>query len=66
MPSRATSAGGRPVIELPAKWISPVVLTIPLIARSVVVLPAPLAPSSATTVPSSTFSETPWSARIAP
>src|SRR4249919_2611391 len=35
-------------------------------ARSVVVLPAPLAPSSATTSPSSTVSDTPCSATIGP
>src|SRR5438105_3496487 len=66
MPSRATSSGCRPVISWPAKRISPQALIIPLMARSVVVLPAPLAPNSATTEPSSTFSETPWRARMEP
>ena len=35
-----------------------------LTARSVVVLPAPLPPSSATILPSGTFSDTPLSTRI--
>jgi hypothetical protein len=38
----------------------------PLIARSVVDLPAPFEPIIVTTSPSSTVSETPWSASIAP
>ena len=38
----------------------------PLIERSVVDLPAPLAPISVTTSPSCTFSEIPLSAWIAP
>ena len=40
--------------------------TSPMIARSVVVLPAPLAPISVTISPSSSVSETPLSAWIAP
>ena len=50
----------------PAKRISPLRRTIPEIARSVVVLPAPFAPSTATIAPSGTSSETPWSACTAP
>ena len=65
-PRRATDSGRRRAIERPPKTISPAVRTIPEIARSVVVLPAPFAPSSATTSPSSTESETSWSARIGP
>ena len=38
----------------------------PEIVRSVVVLPAPLLPMSVTISPSSTCSETPWSALILP
>ena len=52
--------------RLPAKMISPLRLTVPEIARSVVVLPAPFAPSTATIWPSSTASETPSSARTGP
>src|SRR5277367_3959532 len=46
--------------------ISPVVRTIPQIARSVVVLPAPLAPSSAVTPPASTAKSMPCSTRVSP
>ena len=66
MPSRATSSGALPVMFLPPNLISPVAFTMPVMARRVVVLPAPLAPRRATTEPSSTFSETPWRARMAP
>jgi hypothetical protein len=38
----------------------------PLIARSVVVLPAPLAPISVTISPALTVRSMPWSAWIAP
>ena len=40
--------------------------TVPEMERSVVVLPAPLAPRTATICPCSTASETPWSARTGP
>ncbi len=40
--------------------------SIPLTARSVLVLPAPLAPMSATTSPLPTESDTPLSAWMAP
>jgi hypothetical protein len=51
---------------LPSKTISPLCRTVPETDRSVVVLPAPLAPSSATISPSSTWSERPYSALIGP
>ncbi len=66
-PSRAIASGRMPVTLLPRKRIWPdVARTKPLIARSVVVFPAPFAPRSATISPSSTFSEMPRSARIPP
>ena len=45
-PSRATDSGERFAIERPSNTTSPVLRTVPEIARSVVVLPAPFAPSS--------------------
>ena len=50
----------------PAKAIRPLRRTAPEIARSVVVLPAPFAPSTATASPSPTLSETPCSAVTCP
>ena len=52
--------------SVPSKRISPRVRTMPHSARSVVVLPAPLAPSSVVTPPSSTAKSSPnstWSRR---
>src|SRR6266516_4848882 len=66
MPRRAIASGERRAIRRPAKVISPLFRTVPEIARSVVVLPAPFAPSSETACPSSTDSETPWRALIGP
>src|SRR5258708_6578895 len=55
MPSRAMRLDGRPTSWLPRYWIEPVRWpTIPMIARNVVVLPAPLRPSKVTTSPSAT------------
>ncbi len=54
----------------PSRVISPLVISpfctsrMPLIARRVVVLPAPLAPRRATMTPSGTWSEMPRSTRI--
>ena len=48
-PSRVTFSVAIPVRSLPRKAIRPPVRTIPQIDRSVVVLPAPFGPSSATT-----------------
>src|SRR5215208_1486295 len=66
MPARATASGPRRDTLRPSKTTSPFVRTMPEIARSVVVLPAPLAPSSATISPSFTSSETPCSALTGP
>src|SRR5207302_2903197 len=66
MPRRAMSSGLWLVISLPSKVIRPALFTMPLIERSVVVLPAPLAPRMATIDPGSTDTETPCSALIAP
>src|SRR5215471_12774042 len=67
MPSRATSSGERWLMTCPSKrTLPPVLRTVPEMARRVVVLPAPLAPSRATIVPSSTFSDTPCSALTEP
>src|SRR5437764_14789609 len=67
MPRRATSSGPFELSRIPSYSTFPAVfLTIPEMARSVVVLPAPLAPSMVTMVPSSTTSERPWSARTEP
>jgi hypothetical protein len=65
-PRRATDSVDMRVRDRPAKAISPVVPTVRETARSVVVLPAPFAPSNATDDPSSTASDTPWSTRVGP
>src|SRR5439155_5893348 len=65
IPRRATASGARGS-RSPAKTSSPLRRTVPEIARSVVVFPAPFAPSTATSSPSSTSSETPWSALTGP
>jgi hypothetical protein len=51
---RTISAVSLPDISVPSIWIEPDVSTMLQIARSVVVLPAPLAPSTTTTSPVST------------
>ena len=67
IPSRTIASGPRPAIDLPSNRISPAAgLVSPEIARSVVDLPAPLAPSKVTTCPSSTLIETPRKASISP
>ena len=71
-PPRATSAGSSPIRLRPASSIEPPVIAprcprrVPDTARSSVLLPAPLFPSTATTAPSGTSSDTPSSARTAP
>ena len=60
------ASGERCEMLLPAKRIAPWRATVPEIARKVVVLPAPFAPSTATTSPSATWSVTPCSARTCP
>jgi hypothetical protein len=49
-----------------AKRIRPDERTIPLIAASVLDLPAPFAPMSAVTAPSAALNEMPWTASTAP
>jgi hypothetical protein len=67
MPISATSWPARPWISAPWKTIFPVRGgTIPEIERSVVDLPAPLAPISVTISPSLTVIEIPFSASIDP
>jgi hypothetical protein len=63
---RITSSVALPWIGSPAKRISPSVRTMPQIARRVVVLPAPLAPSSVVTSPSSTTKSSPWRTLVGP
>ena len=65
MPRRAVPSALRGS-GLPSKTSEPSVATMPEIARSVVVLPAPFAPSSATISPSSTVSEMPCTAATCP
>ena len=65
MPARAT-ASGPPRSGFPANVIRPVRRTVPETARSVVVFPAPFAPSTATIAPSGTSSEIPRSAWTGP
>ena len=57
-PSLTICSVARLLTSLPRIVTLPCGLTIPQIARRVVVLPAPLAPSSATVWPSSTLKET--------
>ena len=59
IPSLAIDSGARPAIRFDANAISPVERTVPEIDLSVVVFPAPFAPSSETACHSSTESETP-------
>src|SRR4051794_13321432 len=65
-PPRATASGVARPSRLPPSTMSPLRRTVPDTARSVVVLPAPFAPSSATISPSSTVSDTLWSATTWP
>ena len=65
MPARATPSGP-PWSGFPANSMRPERRTVPDTARSAVVFPAPLAPSTATTEPSGTSSEIPRSACTGP
>src|SRR5581483_3533321 len=66
-PSRTICSTGQRVMSRPSRLTRPVVGVLrPLIVRNSVVLPAPLAPSTAVTVPGCTSSETPSTARTAP
>ena len=67
MPRVTISCAGTRVMSSPSKTILPELAGVrPEIERSVVDLPAPLEPIRVTTSPSSTVSETPLSASIAP
>ena len=66
MPRRDTASGPLPAIDTPSKRKSPATWMTPLIARRVVVLPAPFAPSTTTTWPSSTARSMSWSTRTGP
>ncbi len=67
MPRATISWGGASVMSSPPNRILPALAGVsPLIARSVVDLPAPLEPISVTTSPSCTSSETPRSASMLP
>ena len=60
MPSRAMRFDGSPTVSRPSKTIEPSRRgTTPMIDFSVVVLPAPLRPSSVTTSPAATSNATP-------
>jgi hypothetical protein len=63
---RTMVSGALRLSDLPARRISPLLRTVFEIARSVVVLPAPFAPRTATTACSATSSETPCSALTGP
>src|SRR5215471_6486949 len=60
MPKRAIRLEARPISSLPRNTMEPCLCgTIPMIARRVVVFPAPLRPSNVTTSPSPTAKLTP-------
>src|ERR1700722_16859389 len=65
-PRRTTSSVAMPAMDWPPRISSPWVRTIPQMARSVVVLPAPLAPSNAVTPPSSTAKLMPCRTFVSP
>src|SRR5205823_10072823 len=67
MPSRTMASGESAAMLRPAKWMVPDCgRTRPEIARRVVLLPAPLAPSSVTISPASTRSDRPRTASTLP
>jgi hypothetical protein len=67
MPAATTRGGLTPAISSPSKRIDPERgTTSPEIARNVVLLPAPLAPISATSCPALTCSEMPRNAVTPP
>src|SRR5215470_20404238 len=67
IPRARTACAGRPSRRSPRKSMRPAVgRSSPEIARTVVLLPAPLAPKRQTSSPWSTRSETPWSTSTAP
>ena len=66
MPRAATWSGRMPRMSLPSKTMRPPARTVPLIARRVVVLPAPFAPRMPTAPFSGTLSDTPSSTCTGP
>src|SRR3954453_19586831 len=66
MPRAATCSGRMPRMSLPSKTMGPRARTVPLIARRVVVLPAPFAPRMPTAPLSGTLSDTPSSTCTGP
>ena len=67
MPWRARSTVGSRVMSLPSKVIEPALTACwPTMARSRLVLPTPLRPSTQVTLPASALSEMPRSACAAP
>ena len=67
IPRATISCGGVSPISSPSNWIEPWRGGVrPEIDRSVVDLPAPFEPISVTISPSSTVSETPFSASMSP
>src|SRR5262249_25195527 len=67
IPRRRISWAASPWISRPSKRMRPAAArTSPEMVRSVVVFPAPLAPSRHTNSPAPTVSVTPWSAAIRP
>jgi hypothetical protein len=67
MPARATSCGDSPTTLLPiAITLPPRAGMSPEMDRRMLVLPAPLAPSSTNTMPSSTLKETSRTANRSP
>src|ERR1700712_3689270 len=62
MPARAMARDGSPMVSRPSKRMEPLRLPItPMMERNVVVLPAPLRPSSVTTSPFGTSKAMPCS-----
>ena len=67
MPSRAIRSGGRPTSWMPSNSIDPDAgRTRPVIAATVVVFPAPFAPTTPTSSPSATLNDTPRTAVMCP
>src|SRR5687768_10672894 len=66
MPRRTMFSVVLPSIRWPSKRTSPEVLTMAQTARSVVVLPAPLAPRMVVMPPASTAKRSPWSTLVLP
>src|SRR6187200_1929860 len=66
MPRRTIASAGALVMSLPSNTIEPERSIIPETARIVVVLPAPLAPSTTTTSPPPTVRSISWSTLTAP